>query len=66
MQDIIRHDTSQLQLIEGNIEGKIPRGRPRTTWITDLKNNNGAKYDKLKRATEDPTRWHVLVVNLAQ
>ena len=44
----IRHNTSQIQLIEGNIEGKISRGRPRNTWITDLINSTGAKYYQLK------------------
>ena len=50
---LIRHNTSQLQLIQGKIEGRRSCGRPRTTWITDLTNNTGAKYYQLKRAAED-------------
>ena len=50
---LIRHNTSQLQLIEGKMEDRRSRGRPRTTWITDLTNNTGAKYYQLKRAAED-------------
>ena len=63
---LIRHNTSQLQLMEGNIEGRRSCGRSRTTWITDLANSTGAKYYQLKRAAEDGKGWHDEVVNLAQ
>ena len=58
--------TSQIQLIEGKIEGRRSRGRPRNTWTTDITTTNGMKYYQLKRAAEDRKRWHGLVVNLAQ
>ena len=35
----IRHNTSQIQLIEGKVEGRRSRGRPRNTWTTDIGNN---------------------------
>ena len=63
---LIRHNTSQIQLIEGKIGGRRSRGRPRNTWTTDITNTNGMKYYQLKRAAEDRKRWHGLVVNLAQ
>ena len=63
---LIRHNSSQLQLIEGKIEGRRSRGRPRNTWTTDITTTNGMKYYQLKRAAEDRKRWHGLVVNLAQ
>ena len=63
---LIRHNTSQIQLIEGNIEGIRSRHRPRNTWTTDITTTNGTKYYQLKRAAEDRERWHGLVVNLAQ
>ena len=66
---IIRHrgpNTSQIQLIEGKIEGRRSRGRPRNTWTTDITTTNGMKYYQLKRAAEDRKRWHGLVVNLTQ
>ena len=53
-----RHNTAQLQLIEGNIEGRRSRGQPRTPWMTDLTNSTGAKYYQLWRADEDQNRWH--------
>ena len=46
---LIRHNTSQIQLIEGKIEGRRLRGRPRNTWITDLTYSTGVKYYQLKR-----------------
>ena len=33
---LMRHNTSQIQLIEGKIEGRRSRGRPRNTWTTDI------------------------------
>ena len=61
---LIRHNASQQQLIEGNIEGKRSCGRPRD--ITELTNSTGAKYYQLRTAAEDKKRWHSFVVNLAQ
>ena len=61
-----RHNTSQLQLIEGKIRGRRSRGRPRNTWTTDITTTKGMKYYQLKRAAEDRKRWHGLVVNLTQ
>ena len=63
---LIRHNTSQQQLTEGMIEGRISHGRPRNTWTTDITTTKGMKYYQLKRAAEDRRRWHGLVVNLAQ
>ena len=63
---LIRHNTSQMQLIEGKIEGRISCGRPKNTWTTDITTTNGMEYYQLKRAAEDRIRWHGLVVNLAQ
>ncbi len=49
---LIRYNSS-LQLIEGNIEARRSRGRPRNTWTTDITTTNGMKYYQLKRAAED-------------
>ena len=64
---LIRHNSTQLQLIDGKIEGRRSRGRPsNTVWTTDITSTKGLKYYQLKRAAEDRKRWHGLVVNLAQ
>ena len=66
LEHLIRHNSTQLQLIEGKIEGRRSRGRPRNIWTTDITTTKGLKYYQLKRAAEDRKRWHGLVVNLAQ
>ena len=58
---LIRHNSTQLQLIEGKIEGRRSRGRPRNPWTTDSTSTKGLKYYQLKRAAEDRKRWHGLV-----
>ena len=58
---LIRHNTSQIQLLEGKIEGRRSRGRARNTWTTDITTTNGMKYYQLKRTAEDRRRWHGLV-----
>ena len=63
---LMRHNTSQIQLIKGKIEGRRSRGRPRNTWTTDITTTKGMRYYQLKRAAEDRIRWHGLVVNFAQ
>ena len=45
---LIRHKTTQLQLIEGKIEGIRSRGRPINTWTTDITTTKGMKYCQLK------------------
>ena len=62
---LMRHNTSQIQPMEGRIEGRRSRGRPRNTGTTDITNINGMQYYQLKRAVEDSRRWHGLVVNVA-
>ena len=58
---LIIHNSSQLQLIEGKIEGRISRGRPRKTRTTDITTTKG-----MKRAADYRIRWHGLVVDLPQ
>ena len=58
---LIRHNTSQIQLLEGKIEGRRSRRRPRNTWTTDITTSNGMKYYQLKRAAEDRKRSQGLV-----
>ena len=50
---LIRHNSSQIQLIEANIEGRRSCGRSRNTWTTDVTTTNGTQYYQLKRAAED-------------
>ena len=53
---LIRHNSSQLQLIEGKIEGRRSPDRPKNPWTTDITTTNGMEYYELKRAAEDRKR----------
>ena len=42
-----------LRTIEGRLQGKRVRGRPRRTWVHDLRDWTGSKrYNEIKRAAE--------------
>ena len=56
---------TQLNILEGKIPGERVRGRPRLTWIDDIKKWTGIKtYGEIKRTAEDRKRWKSIVVNL--
>ena len=49
---------SHLYILEGKVEGKKIRRRPRLTWMDDTKEWTGFKtYEKIKRTAEDRHRW---------
>ena len=53
MRNTSGHYDSLLTTIEGRLNGKRGRGRPRRTWVDDLKDWTGSKrYEKIKRAAE--------------
>ena len=48
------HYDTLLTTIEGRLEGKRGRGRPRRTWVDDIREWTGSKrYDEIKRAAEN-------------
>eukprot|EP00794_Sanderia_malayensis_P016388 gene16388-biopygen12078 len=50
-------------IIEGRVEGRRERGRPRRQWEDDLKQWSGCSMEELRRAAEDKERWRRLVHN---
>ena len=53
MRNTSGHYDILLPTIEGRREGKRGRGRPRRTWVDDLRDGTGSKrYDQIKRAAE--------------
>jgi len=50
----VRGDALLKQVLEGRMEGKRPRGRPRFVMIDDLKEES---YVKMKRRAEDRVAW---------
>jgi len=56
---------AHLYILEGQVCGKRPRGRPRLTWMDDIIDWTGLKsYENVKRIAEDRNRWKTIVVNL--
>ena len=53
MRNTSGHYDTLLRTIEGRREGKRGRGRPRQTWVDDLRDWTGSRrYDQIKRAAE--------------
>ena len=61
---IIRKDNIQKMLIEGKVEGKRPRGRPRRGWTSDIKEWAGMSYPKCKTIAMDRKEWHRVTADL--
>ena len=54
MRNTSGHYDTLLTTIEGRLEGKRERGRPRRTWVDDIREWTGSKsYDQIKRAAEN-------------
>ena len=60
----IRQNELQRQLLEGKINGKRSRGRPRITWMDNLKKWNGKSYENLIRIAEDREKFRFMTVNV--
>ena len=46
--------------LEGRIEGKRPKGRPRNTWFADIKEWSGLKGGDCNRMAADRNLWGVI------
>ncbi|KAI8490905.1 hypothetical protein Bbelb_313240 [Branchiostoma belcheri] len=44
-------------VLQGKVEGARPRGRPRRSWITDLKEWTGVTANQMARLAEDRQQW---------
>lgn len=63
---LIRHQNFLLTIIEGQIEGKNKRGRPRLTYINNIKRETGCNtYAELKELAMNRSRWRA-VTNQSQ
>ena len=53
MKNTSGHYDTLLTTIEGRRDGKQGRGRPRRTWVDDLRDWTGSnRYDQIKREAE--------------
>ena len=54
---IIRGDGVQWLLMEGRINGRRGRGRPRTMWTDNIKEWTKISYNECIRVAQDRERW---------
>ena len=60
---ISRQNSLQELLLEGKINGKRSRGRPRTSWYSNIKEWTGLKYPDAVRTSEECDEWCTIATN---
>ena len=63
---IVRHNNLQRDLMEGHINGKRTRGRPITTWTSNIQKWSGLTYNEAVRAAQDRQIWRTISSNPLQ
>ena len=61
---LIRQNELQRQLLEGKINGKRSKGRPKIKWMDNLKKWTGKSYGNLIRIAEDREWFRFMTVNV--
>ena len=57
---IKRHDSILKQSLEGKLEGKRGKGRPRLAWVDNIKKWAGCDMAECTRLTRDRERWQCI------
>ena len=60
-----RHDSLQKHLLEGRLEGIRPRGRPRTTWLDNIRQWTGLTLQQVLERSLKRDEWRVNTLNPA-
>jgi len=63
---IIRAEGFQKQLLEGKINGRRKRGRPRKSWTGDILQWTGSSYVELVQRAKSRRGWRSMVFNILQ
>ena len=58
---IVRRGGLERQIIGGQMEGKRGRGRPQTSWLTDIKQWTGGSIAESILQAENRTGWNAIV-----
>ena len=61
---MVRQNGLQRLLLEGKINRKRGKGRPRLTWATNIKEWRGQTYVECVRAAENRQEWRSITANL--
>ena len=61
---MVRQNGLQRLLLEGKINGKRGKGRPRIIWATNIKDWTGKTYGECLRAAENRQEWRSITANL--
>ena len=61
---LIRNDGLQRELLEGKIDGRRGRGRPRLSWMGNIKEWTSTRYGQCVRRAQERSRWRSMVANL--
>ena len=59
-------DTLPKTLIDGKVKGLRGRGRPRTTWATNIIKLTGLNYEQAVRQAQDRQKWRTIASNPRQ
>ena len=62
---VSRHDSLSKTILQGTVEGKQRRGRPRKSWSDNVKHWMDQPTAQTLRATENRHRWRVLTAETA-
>ena len=54
----------QRSLLEGKVDGLRARGRPRTSWMGNIKEWTGLSYEQCSRRPADRVKWRIMASNL--
>ena len=60
---IVRQEDLQRKLLDGQIEGRRSRGRPRTKWSSNIISWTGLNYIEAIRRANDRSDWRTLASN---
>ena len=60
----VRRSTLQLTLLDGKVNGRRGRGRPRATWFNNISQWTGLKCAETVRATHHRHDWRCIAFNL--
>ena len=63
---MVRRNNIHRLILEGPLEGKISRGRPRTEWMTNTKEWTGMRYEDLVILAQDRETWRSMTANLLE